>query len=370
MEMWIAGIALLAAFGIALAAWLRGRMERQTAAVRQEMQSLLQMQGQNLGTQLGQLTQAVNQQLNQVTQALQHGVTDSAKLVASAQEKLAAELKDSRDALGKLHQQLGEVQQAGRELSQATQTLQMVLGGAKTRGILGEIGLERMLEDALPPSGYETQYRFSTGAVVDAIIHAGEKIVPIDSKFPLEAYRRMADSGEEARKDFVQHVRKHADSIAEKYILPDEGTLEFALMFVPSESVYYELLMTEDPRTGRLDEYCRSRQVVPVSPNTLHAYLGAILIGLKGLRVQENAKRLLGGLAGLQKQLEGFADVYGKLGTHLRNAYQSYSDADKKLERTLEAAAQMAQGALPEGTEKASTAADDPPQRDAFSLKG
>lgn len=347
---WALGAVVLFA-GIAL--WMRARMEAQSAALRQEMQALLQAQAQSVGSQLAQLGQTMNQQLGQVTQALQNGVTDSGMLVAKAQEAVATELKSSREMMGRLQQQLGEVQQAGRDLHQATQTLQAVLGGAKSRGSLGEIGLERMLEDALPPDGFAFQFRFATGAVVDAILHAGEKIVPIDSKFPLDAYRRLAEGDEAARKDFAHDVRRHADAIAEKYILPEEGTLSFALMYVPSESVYYELLMTEEARAGRLDEYCRARGVIPVSPNTLHAYLGAILIGLRGLRVEENARRLLASLAGLQKQMETFAEVYEKLGTHLRNAQQSYNDADKKLERAQEALGQMAQGALPLPAEKA-----------------
>ncbi len=137
------------------------------------------------------------------------------------------------------------------------------------------------------------------------------------------------------------------DAIAEKYILPGEGTLDFALMFVPSENVYYEMLVTEDTK-GRLDDYCRSHRVIPVSPNTLYAYLGAILMGLKGLQVEENAKMLLSSLGGLSKQLDLFSDVFSKVGTHLRNAQQSYSESDTRLERARNTLNQMAQGTLPQ----------------------
>ena len=346
-------LAAIAVAAWAVFVWTRGRSEAQTAALRQEMQALLATQAQTLATQVGQLSQTMTQQFGQVQHALQKGVADTGLLASQAQTAVATELQNSREMLGKINQQLGEVQRAGRELSQASQTLQMVLGGAKTRGTLGEVALEHLLEDALPRGAYEFQYSFATGAVVDAIVRSGNRNLSIDSKFPLDAYRRLVETGEEARREFAQAVRKHADSIAEKYILPNEGTLDIAFMFVPSESVYYELLMTEDAKGARLDAYSRSKGVIPVSPNTLHAYLSAILMGLKGMQVEENARRLLGSLAGLRKQLEAFAEVYEKLGTHLRHAQQSYEDADSKLGRARNALDQMAQGALPEAPAKA-----------------
>jgi DNA recombination protein RmuC len=247
--------------------------------------------------------------------------------------------------LGTIRQQLGEVQQAGRDLSQAAQQIESVLGGAKTRGTLGEIALDRMLADALPPDTYETQFRFSTGEVVDAVVRLRDKLLPIDSKFPLDDYRRLVEIGEEARKGFSNTVRAHAESIAKKYILPDEDTLDIALMFVPSEGVYYELLRSEDNKGLPLDEFCRARGVVPVSPSTLFSHLKIIFLGLRGMQVEENAKRLLSSLTGLKKQVDNFGDVYEKLGTHLRNAQQSYSEADRKLERARNSLDELAQGA-------------------------
>jgi len=148
-------------------------------------------------------------------------------------------------------------------------------------------------------------------------------------------------------------VRKHADSIAEKYILPDEQTFDYALMFVPSEGVYYELLLTEDPKHGRLDEYCRSKRVFPVSPNTFCACLSAIAISLRGQQIEENARHLFAGLAGLQKQLDSFAAIYEKLGTHLRHAQLSYEEADSRLDRARTSVEKMSQGVLPEFAPKA-----------------
>ena len=342
---------------VILIVFLRRPAGNDFSNLRQEMQAALSAQAQSLSTQLSQamsnVTQQVNQQLGQVGESLQKGLASSGLLASQAQQAVAAELKNSQELLGRVGKQLVEIQQAGRDLNQATQTLQIVLSGAKTRGSLGEVALESLLADALPRSAYETQYRFSTGAIVDAVIRTGEKIIPVDSKFPLESYRRLVESGEDARKEFFQAVRKHAESISEKYILQDENTLDFALMFVPSEGVFYELLMTSDPKLGRLDDYCRARSILPASPNTLHAYLSAILMGLRGMQIEENAKHILASLAGLQNQLDSFGKVFDTLGGHLRHAQQSYDEADRKLDRARGSLELMAQGTLPEAVPKA-----------------
>jgi len=351
---WIAACVLAIAV-VAIVVWSVSRSSAtDLAAVRQEMQASLAAQGQNVAAQINHLMQSVTQQLGQVRQELQTGVASTGSLATQAQRDVAQQLQSSTNMLLQMQQRIGEVYQTSQDLSKATQSLQSVLGGAKTRGSLGEITLDRILEDALPQSAYAMQYRFaSTGAVVDAIVRSSDRILPIDSKFPLESYRRLLESGEDARREFSQAVRKHADSIAEKYILPDEHTFDYALMFVPSEGVYYELLMTEDPKYGRVDEYCRSKRVFPVSPNTFYACLGAIAVSLRGQQLEENARHLFASLAGLQKQHDSFADVYDKLGTHLRNAQRNYEEADGKLGRARNSLEQMSQGALPEPAPKA-----------------
>jgi len=197
------------------------------------------------------------------------------------------------------------------------------------------VTLERLLEDSLPSSQYATQYRFSSGEAADAVIFLRDKkLVAVDSKFPLDAFRRIAAEGDEAKKAFATAVKGHADSIAKKYIVPNEGTLDLALMFVPSETVYYEMLMTLDSKGEALDSYCRGKNIIAVSPNTLYAHLCVIHLGLRGMQIEENAKRISAGLSGIQKNMSTFTDVFEKLGTHLKNAQQSYSDADKRLEKT------------------------------------
>jgi DNA recombination protein RmuC len=338
-------IAILGAFGIFVALKARNVGDAHGEALRKEMQSLLAAQSQATAAQISQLAQSVAAQLGQVTQQVQSGMASVGTITSTAQKAVSEQLQASTQMLGSIRQQLGEVQQAGHELSVAAKQIEDVLGGAKTRGTLGEVALDRILADTLPRASYETQFRFSTGEVVDAVVRLSDKLLPIDSKFPLDGYRRLLDLGEECRKDFSNAVRLHADSIAKKYILPAKETLDIALMFVPSEGVYYELLRSEDAKGTPLDEYCRTRCVVPVSPSTLFAHLKIVSLGLRGMQIEENAKRLLGSLTGLKRQMDTFGEVYERLGTHLRNAQQSYSDADRKLDRARASLEELAQGA-------------------------
>ena len=372
----IFGVALLALVGWVLLQNARDQkknagLETQMNDLRRDLLTLSTSQAQS-SAKIETLAGTVASRLEAVTTALKEGVKDSAevtsKLTSESQAAMSLELKNTREQISQIQNQLGEVQQASQQMFEATRTLENILGGAKSRGSLGEITLERILEDSLPPAQYAKQYRFRSGEAADAVIFLlDKKKMAIDSKFPLDAYRRLGVDGEEARKAFVAAIKLHADSIAKKYIVPDEGTLDVALMFVPSETVFYELLMSVDGKGQPLDEYCRSRSIFPVSPNTLHANLRVIAMGLRGMQIEENAKHLIKNLAGLQKQLDLFSESFGKVGLHLKNAQQSFTEADKRYDKasnTLEtlvsssasggAAIEDAQGslALPAAAEK------------------
>jgi DNA recombination protein RmuC len=312
-------------------------IESQMNELRRDLQSVATAQAKSTG-QLETIAKGVAQRLDSVTPALQDAIRNSAQITgqmtSDAQAKMADELKNTRNQISEIQKQLGAVQLAGQQMSQTAQTLEGILGGAKSRGSLGEVTLERLLEDSLPPTQYEMQYRFSSGEAADAVVKLRDKkLMAIDSKFPLDAYRRIAAEGDEARRAFTVAVKGHADAIARKYIVPDEGTLDIALMFVPSEGVYYELLMTQDNKGQPLDGYCRVKKVIAVSPNTLYAHLCVIAMGLRGMQMEENAKRLLASLSGMEIQMEKFAEKFGVLGTHLKNAQQSYSESDRLFER-------------------------------------
>jgi DNA recombination protein RmuC len=322
-------------------------LEKQLGELRRDLQVMGTAQAQSTG-QIQTIGQTVAQRLESVTNALREGVTNSAQIASQGQTAIATELKNTREQIGLIQRQIGEVQEQSRGLSQATQSLEQVLGGAKTRGLLGEVTLQRLLEDSLPTSQFALQYRFSSGECADAAIFLrDDKLMVIDSKFPLEAFRRVSTDGDEARRIFATAVKSHADSIAKKYIVPSEGTLDVALMFVPSESVYNELLATEDGRGQPIDEYCRCKKIIAVSPNTLYAHLSVIAMGLRGMAIEENAKRLLANLDGVQKHLESFGDVFEKLGTHLKNAQQSYVQADRQFEKAQNTLVNVLSGGAP-----------------------
>jgi DNA recombination protein RmuC len=312
-------------------------LEAQMNEVRRDLLTLSTAQAQSSG-KMEAIADTVASRLEAITGALQKGVKDSAEITSQitsqAQTAMSNELKNTREQINEIQKQLGQVQQAGQQMHETATKLENILGGTKTRGNFGETTLERLLEDCLPPSQYSQQYRFRSGEAADAVIHLRDrKLMVIDSKFPLDAFQRIEAEGDDARKEFVNAVKVHADSIAKKYIVPDEDTLELALMFVPSEAVYYELLRSNDGRGLPVDAYCRSRKIIPVSPNTLYAHLSVISMGLRGMQIEENAKRLSANLAGLRKQMDTSREQFDRLGTHIKNAHQSYLEADKRFDK-------------------------------------
>jgi len=182
------------------------------------------------------------------------------------------------------------------------------------------------------------QHQFKNGDVVDAVILIGANFVPVDSKFPLENFRRVVEAATEseriaARKQFLRDVKRHVDAIATKYILCDEGTYDFALMYVPAENVYYETIIKEDNAGDerQLFGYALGKRVIPVSPNSFYAYLQTILLGLRGMKVEERAHEILNTLARLRADFEKLQENFRVLGKHLTNAQGSYADTERTL---------------------------------------
>ena len=241
-------------------------------------------------------------------------------------------LSDVRERLG----QLGEVTKRLEAVGGAVTEVQQLLQVPKLRGTIGELWLEELLRQILPASSYEMQYTFKSGDRVDAVIRVGDRKVPVDAKFPLEACQRMlASTGAEAereRRTFVRSLKARVDEIADKYIRPDEGTYEFALMYIPAENVYYEsLLRAQDPEDGNsIFSHAMARKVVPVSPHTFYAYLLVILHGLKGVKFELRTREIQGQLGALRQQFEAFWVAFEKVGTHLGNAVKQFEESDKQ----------------------------------------
>jgi DNA recombination protein RmuC len=224
----------------------------------------------------------------------------------------------------------------GRDIS----SLQDILKAPKLRGILGELFLEELLKQVLPLDHYALQYSFRSGEKVDAVIFLGQGMVPVDAKFPLENFRRALEAGSEdemkrVKKQFTADVKKHIDQIASKYILPEEGTFDFALMYLPAENVYYEAILKEEGAGDgpSLSQYALTRKVIPVSPNSFYAYLQAIVLGLRGLRIEQSAKEILSSLGQLANDFRKFYEDFERVGFHLSNSKASYEKAQKRLDR-------------------------------------
>jgi DNA recombination protein RmuC len=212
--------------------------------------------------------------------------------------------------------------------------LEQALRPPKSRGGFGELLLGNLLRDRLPADAYQLQYTFRDGERVDAVIKV-EKLVPVDAKFPLDNFERLVEAGDDDsralhEKAFARDLKGHVDAIAKKYIRPAENTFDFALMYLPSESVYYELVCG---KTGELLKYAHSKRVFPVSPTTFTSQLQVIVLGLKGLQIEQHAQEVMAYVAQLAKDFERFRDDFGVIGTHIANAQKKYGDADKRLER-------------------------------------
>lgn len=278
-----------------------------------------------LQQQLGQLVTQINQQLQNISTS-----------VSSRLDKVD-------ETVNKVHKGLGEASEATKrilEVGKDVASLQDILQVPKFRGGLGEFLLENLLSQILPPRFYELQYTFRNGERVDAVIFLGEAKVPVDSKFPLESFKRViACHADEERKknhrEFEKDVKKHIDDISAKYIREEEGTYNFALMYIPAENVYYETII-KDEELGEeksLFSYSLKKRVIPVSPNSFYAYLQSIALGLRGLSIEERAQEILGQLAQVDKGFQNFREDFDKLGTHLVNAKNRYDETEKKLTR-------------------------------------
>jgi DNA recombination protein RmuC len=244
------------------------------------------------------------------------------------------------DAAGKtstqVYEKLGEVTKATAEMNARAKDLsrlEQALRPPKARGGFGEQLLENLLRDVLPPGAFQLQYTFPTGERVDAVIRAAGLMLPVDAKFPLDNFERMVAAEDDAERElqekaFARDVRGHIDAIASKYIKPDHGTFDLAFMYLPSEAIHYELVAG---KTGALLNYAHGKRVYPVSATTLAPYLQMIVLGLKGMQIEQRAEEVMKYCAALQTDFERFKTEFDLVGKHLTNAQGKFAAAEKRL---------------------------------------
>lgn len=277
--------------------------------------ALSRLRGRGADTALDQRLDSLNQRLGELTGQ-------------------SATYRETMDSVNRALGGLTQTSQRLLEVGKGMRDLQNVLAAPTLRGGLGELMLEELLKQTLPSGFYETQHTFRNGARVDAVVRLTDGLVPVDAKFPLESFRRLMDSEEAERRthraQFRRDVKRHIDAIADSYICPGE-TLDFALMYIPAENVYYEIVLKESGRDDILD-YGWSRRVIPTSPNSFYAYLQVVALGLKGLQVEQNAQRMLESLTRLRRDFDRFADDYRLVGTHLGRARAKFDEGLPRLE--------------------------------------
>lgn len=306
-------------------------------------------------------SESVDRRFDEFRRSVEERVRGVEQSLSEGQKGLAEHLGESGRLMKDVGEQMGRVFEASQKIEKLAGNvtrLEDLLKPPKLRGALGETFLEQALAQVLPASRWKMQFRFPDGATVDAAIFVGERCVSVDSKFPLDNYRRAREAGDEnerkkALRDFQTDVRGHVDSIRSKYIRPECGTYDFALMYIPAEAVYCEV--AGDGEEGSLADYAVGERVIPVSPRLLYAYLATVAMGLRGLELQESARDVQEKLADLARLWERVEIPFEKVGAHLSNAQKQYEEATKavgrfgaRLEGIAEGAAERLASEMPE----------------------
>jgi DNA recombination protein RmuC len=299
----------------------------------------MQSQNQSLGRQtelFQQAQKAMSEQLNTITRTVNENLSKTQGNITSQLGQTGTVVSEIQKKLGLLEESTNQMKAIGKDIA----SLQDILRAPKLRGNLGEFLLEDLLQQVFPAGNYTMKYSFKNSVQVDAIIRLGEWVIPVDAKFPLEAFQRLLAAPDEEnrkknKKEFIKSVKTRIDEIADKYIRPDEGTFDFALMYIPAENVFYETMISDTltEKNYEIFNYAMARHVIPVSPNSFYAYLMAIAFGLKGLKVEQQTKEILKNLVKVQDSFTHFYADFCLLGKHISNAGSKYDDTAKKAEK-------------------------------------
>jgi DNA recombination protein RmuC len=298
-------------------------------------------------------------QMEELRRTLDSRLSESTRTVLNQSGENIKIIRDITGAITKMTEGQNEGQKQTGAISDQLRNLNDILKNTKQRGILGEYFLETVLKNVLAPGSYQLQYPFKDNSKVDAVIFYQEKIIPIDSKFSLENYNRLAGGAvisDDERKRYTDALRadlKTRIDETSKYIKPGEDTVDFAFMFIPSEALYYDLLINKIGATSERDliQYAAEKRVYPVSPTTFYVYLQMVLQGLRQMQINKSAQQIIKGVGELQRHLVKYEDFLDKIGTHLATTTNAYTTATKefaKIDKDIVRLGNLPKDALPE----------------------
>lgn len=296
-----------------------------------------------------QLFLLLQNQIQELSRLMDQKMSEANKSISQNQQHLHQTIQlqfgESSKIISEVSQRLTKLDATNQQVmgfADQLQSLQQVLQNPKQRGILGEYYLENVLKNVLPPGSYQMQYPFANGDIVDAVVFVKEKIIPIDSKFSLENYNRVVGESDAEQKSiyeiqFRNDLKKRIDETS-KYIKPNEGTMDFAFMFIPAEGIYYDLLVNKvgalKVNTQALIEYAfKEKHVIIVSPTSFLAYLQTVLQGLRSLQIEESAKEIRGRIEELGRHITAYDSYFKKVGTNLATTVNAYNAAYKELNK-------------------------------------
>ncbi len=282
------------------------------------------------------------QQMNELTRTVDHKIGESTKQMG---ENMRNQFRESANLIKEVTEGLVKLDETNRQVvsfADQLQNLQDILKNPKQRGVLGEYYLETLLKNVLPPSNYKMQYPFANGEIVDAAVFVKDKIIPIDSKFSLENYNRLAEAKDPSEKErleklFVNDLKMRIQETS-KYIRPAEGTMDFAFMFIPHEAIYYDLLVNKiglvtDDTENLIQRAASKYKVLIVSPTSFLAYLQTVLQGLKALQIEETAKDIVKRVNDLGKHLKSYEEYHTKLGNSLCTVVSHYTSTNREFKK-------------------------------------
>jgi len=317
--------------------------DKAMSMLQNQINALTQIQNEKLDRVVSEVNNRLSENSKSLNQTISLQFTESQKSLRESNSVASKIIQEVTEKLTKLDETNKQVVGFAEQL----QSLENILKNPKQRGILGEYFLETVLKNVLPPGSFQMQYKFKNGEIVDAAVFVKDKIIPIDSKFSLENYNRIVVEKDPVEKEklekiFKQDLKNRIEETS-KYIRPEEGTMDFAFMFIPSEGIYYDLLInnvgTIKLNTTDLISFAfTEKHVIIVSPTSFLAYLQTVLQGLKALQIEESAQQIVAQVRSLQKNLNAFEENYDKVGKHLGttvNAYNGSFKAFKRMDKDL-----------------------------------